>query len=70
MAIYPVLIGVGITLMPKLAQRLDDGISYISFGTPKPMRAISLFWRSTTTKLSLLHEMTKQIRKIMTKQKK
>lgn len=57
--------GAGVTLMPKLAQKSNDGISYISFESPKPMRSIAFCWRITTTKFLLLDEMTKQIKKIM-----
>lgn len=62
---HMVAAGVGITLMPKLAQKLEDGIAYIPFDSPKPARSIGLFWRATTTKRLLLDGMAKEIRKIM-----
>ncbi|HLB43218.1 MAG TPA: DNA-binding transcriptional regulator OxyR [Gammaproteobacteria bacterium] len=59
----------GITLMPTLACQLNDGISYIPFSSPKPMRSIALFWRFSTTKKILLEDIATQIRKTLTKQK-
>lgn len=56
--------GVGITLMPKLACRTDDGISYLSFGKPKPTRSIGLCWRASTAKKILLEDLASQIKKI------
>jgi LysR family hydrogen peroxide-inducible transcriptional activator len=42
--------GVGITLIPKLARREDDGIAYIPFGDPAPFRTIGLVWRKGTAR--------------------
>ncbi len=42
--------GVGMTLMPKLSCRSKDGVCYIPFTSPRPMRTIGLVWRKTTTK--------------------
>jgi LysR family hydrogen peroxide-inducible transcriptional activator len=37
--------GVGITLLPTLALRKDDGIATIPFAPPAPSRSIGLVWR-------------------------
>jgi LysR family hydrogen peroxide-inducible transcriptional activator len=66
---HMVAAGNGITLMPKLAQQLNDNLSYIPFGSPKPMRSIGLYWRFSTAKKNLLEDMAAQIKKIITKRK-
>lgn len=38
--------GVGITLIPKMASRKDDGVVYIPFKEKKLARSIGLVWRS------------------------
>lgn len=67
---HMVAAGNGITLMPKLAQRSNDGIAYIPFSSPKPTRSIALYWRASTAKTVLLAEMSEQIKKIVEKQNK
>lgn len=59
----------GITLMPKLAYKSNDGICYLPFSSPKPARIVGMVWRSSSAKKILLQEMVVQIRKCMTKQK-
>lgn len=59
----------GITLMPKLACRANDGACYIPFRSPKPTRIIGLIWRPSTAKKILLENIVVQIRKLMAKQK-
>ncbi|MEO8402238.1 MAG: DNA-binding transcriptional regulator OxyR [Gammaproteobacteria bacterium] len=59
----------GITLMPKLACRSNDGVCYLSFGAPKPMRTIGIIWRPSTAKKIILENIVNHIRKLMTKQK-
>lgn len=58
--------GNAVTLMPKLAQLPHDGISYIPFNTPKPLRSISLFSRSASVKTTLLNELIREIKKMST----
>lgn len=41
-----VAMGVGITLIPKLAMRKNDGIAYVPFCAPAPARTIGLVWRT------------------------
>jgi len=59
----------GITLMPKLACKSNDGICYLPFNAPKPVRTIGLIWRPSTPKKIVLENMVSQIRKVMFKQK-
>lgn len=41
---------VGITLIPRLAQRHDDGLIYIPFKQNAPSRTIALVWRKTSAR--------------------
>lgn len=59
----------GITLMPKLAYKANDGVCYLPFNSPKPARIIGMTWRPTSAKKLLLENMVVQIRKFMIKQK-
>ena len=67
---HMVAAGNGVTLMPKLAQQLHDGVSYIPFSTPKPVRSIALYWRFSAAKKPLLEDISVQIKLLLTKQKK
>lgn len=58
--------GMGITLMPKLACRKNDGVCYIPFDKKPPLRKLGLAWRKTSPKNALLKEMAEIIRKILT----
>ncbi len=66
---HMVAAGNGITLMPKLAQQINNSISYIPFDSPKPMRSIGLYWRSAAAKRILLEDIVTLIKKIIIKQK-
>lgn len=57
----------GITLMPRLACRKNDGICYVPFRTPKPTRTLGIIWRSSSTKTQLIEHMAIQIRKLLAK---
>jgi LysR family transcriptional regulator, hydrogen peroxide-inducible genes activator len=57
--------GVGITLMPKLACKTNDGVVYIPFSTPKPTRSLGLVWRTSTAKGAVLKELANTIKSIM-----
>lgn len=59
----------GITLMPKLACKLNDGLCYLPFTSPKPMRTVGMIWRPSTAKKILLENIVCQIRKLLVKQK-
>lgn len=61
--------GVGITLMPRLACEESRHLSYVPFSSPKPVRAIGLYWRASSAKCILLREMAGQIKNMMMKQK-
>lgn len=54
---YMVAAGVGITLMPKLSCRSDDGVAYLPFAAPAPKRTIGLIWRTSTAKKILLEHL-------------
>jgi len=57
----------GITLIPKLAHKLNDGICYLTFNAPKPARTIGMVWRPSTSRKILLESLVEDIRKIMNK---
>lgn len=59
----------GITLMPKLACKDNDGICYLPFSSPKPTRMVGLIWRPSTAKKMVLESMVVNIRKVLKKQK-
>ncbi len=61
-----VALGNSVTLMPKLAQQYQDGISYIPFAAPSPSRIIACYWRSSTPKKMVLQDIALQIKIIMT----
>lgn len=67
---HMVAAGNGVTLIPKLAQQLNDSVSYIPFSSPKPMRSIGLYWRFSAAKKALLEDMASQIKQIINRQKK
>lgn len=62
--------GIGITLIPKLACKTNDGITYIPFSPPKPSRTIGLCWRNATAKASALQNIANLIKNIMKQYKK
>lgn len=53
-----VISGAGITLMPKIAVRTEDKISYIRIDHA-PKRTIGLYWRKSSTRKSLIEEIIK-----------
>lgn len=66
---YMVAAGAGITLMPALACKNNDGIAYVPFTTPKPVRTIGMAWRDSTAKKVVLDEVVGMIKKMAAKQK-
>lgn len=64
---HMVATGIGVTLLPLLACKKNDGICYLPFSKPKPSRQIGMLWRATTAKTIALEEITTHIRKIMAK---
>lgn len=60
--------GSGITLMPKLAQQKNDGISYMSFSGSKPFRTLGLVWRKTSVKTLVFHTLAKTMDEILAKE--
>lgn len=53
---------VGITLIPELAKKNNDGITYISFKDPTPSRTIAIAWRKTSARQMLLKEIVENIK--------
>ena len=56
--------GTGITLMPEIAIRQnngrdEEGICYIPFEEPRPKRTIALFWRKSLVKTAVIDELVK-----------
>ena len=58
---HMVLQDVGITLIPSLAYRVDDGLHYIDVINPQPKREIALFWRASSNKQAVLDVIAQQI---------
>ncbi len=61
--------GAGMTLIPKLACKANDGIAYLAFNQPRPLRVIGMLWRATSAKGKLLNDIAGVIKKTMGKQK-
>ena len=61
---HMVAAGVGITLMPKLSCRSNDGVSYLPFSSPIPVRTIGLIWRKSTAKKILLEHLVAHIKNV------
>lgn len=59
----------GMTLIPKLACKSNDGVCYLPFYSPKPARIIGMVWRPSSAKKILLENVVENIRKRLTKQK-
>lgn len=55
-----VAVGAGITLMPEIAVKKDDKISYIKITNP-PRRKIGFYWRKTSPRKVLMAEILKSI---------
>lgn len=51
---HMVMAGVGITLIPRLAMKKDDGIVYIPFAEKNVSRTVGLVWRKHTSKSEAL----------------
>lgn len=58
---------VGITLIPQMAMKHNDGLIYIPFKTRKPKREIALFWRKKSSRIQAIDEILKSIHKVFKK---
>lgn len=56
-----VVANVGITLIPKLAVKKDQGIVYIPFNDPVPLRSIAMVFRKTSARKSCIETLVKCI---------
>lgn len=54
---------VGITLIPKLARKTNDGITYIPFQSPQPTRLVGMLWRKSSIKKLILRDVETYIKK-------
>lgn len=66
---HMVAANVGITLMPKLACKKNDGLKYLPFNTNKPCRIAGMVWRTSSSKKLVLESIGDQIKKLITKNK-
>ncbi len=55
--------GIGVTLIPEMARRKDDSITYIPFAKPEPKRTIGLFWRKTNPRIEIIREIGNSLTK-------
>ena len=55
--------GMGITLIPKLALRKDDGIAYIPFEKPVISRTIGLVWRKSSPRKACISALSALMKK-------
>lgn len=62
---HMVTMGLGITLMPKLAYKSEDNFSYIPLHKTTPTRLIGMAWRSTSSKSLLMHALLDQAKQIL-----
>lgn len=53
----------GVTLMPEMAKRKNDGIVYIPFGNAKYNRAIGLVWRTSSLYAAELQEIAQKLKR-------
>lgn len=51
----------GVTLIPETAIRTRQGINYIPFKKPKPLREIALVWRKSSARAECFNKMCKVI---------
>lgn len=63
---HMVAANIGITLIPELACKTNDGVSYLPFTHPKPTRVIGLAWRATSVKKELFNQLADKIKVEMT----
>ena len=54
--------GEGITLMPRIAMRLNDGMAYIPLANPSFSRDIGVIWRKSSPKVALIQKIIELIR--------
>ena len=57
--------GIGITLIPKIAQKDTDGLAYIPFEKPSPSRTIALVWRTSSPRTECMNTIANVIKTIV-----
>lgn len=62
---YMAASGVGMTLMPKLACRKDDGLTYLPFSDSQPSRSLGLMWRKSTGRSLLFNKLSQHLQAIL-----
>lgn len=65
---YMIASGIGITLMPKLACKKNDGIAYVKT-MPKFSRTIGMLWRESCAKKNFLKEIASYLKKMIVEEK-
>ncbi len=60
-----VMAGVGITFMPKLACRDEEGVRYVPFSDPAPARTIRWIYRASHPRRKLLEEIAAYIKQLL-----
>ncbi len=58
---------VGMTLIPHLACKKNDGVVYLPFKHSAPRREIGMVWRNTCARQQVLNDIAAQIKTVMTK---
>ncbi len=61
--------GLGMTLIPRLACKENDGVTYLPFSGSKPSRTIGIVWRKSSAKEKLLKDTVMRLKKMISKQK-
>ncbi len=55
----------GVTLMPRLSCKSDDGLNYLRFSGEAPHRTMGLVWRESGAKQRLLQDIIAKIRELL-----
>ena len=59
---YFIATGEGVTLMPKIAMKSNDGVAYIPLSNPQFNRKIGLIWMKNSEKSVLIHRLAEIIK--------
>lgn len=58
---------VGMTLIPELACKKNDGVVYLPFHHPAPRREIGIVWRNTSARHEILNDIATQVKTLINK---
>lgn len=62
---YMIASHAGITLMPSLSRRENDGVAYRPFQGAQPARTIGIAWRTTSSKKIMLEKLVAEIKRVI-----